>query len=82
MSISSKIYDVSIGVPLGSFVSALIFKSSSEDTIIINIFAVILFGLMIIGIVKAVNKLRYYSEGYFKDKYLLEALNELEYVNI
>lgn len=80
-SISSKIYDVAIGVPLGAFVSAIIFKSSSEDTLITNIIAVILLGIMIIGIVKAVNQLRYYSEGYFKDQYLLDVLNELEYVN-
>lgn len=80
-SISSKIYDVAIGVPLGAFVSAIIFKSSSEDALITNIIAVILLGLMIIGIVKAVNQLRYYSEGYFKDQYLLDVLNELEYIN-
>ena len=78
-SISSKIYDVAIGVPLGALVSAIIFKSSGEDTLITNIIAVILLGLMIIGIVKSVNQLRYYSEGYFKDQYLLDVLNELEY---
>ena len=81
-SISSKIYDVAIGVPLGAWVSAIIFKSSSEDTLITNIIAVILLGLMIIGIVKVVDKLRYYSEGYFKDQYLLDVLNELEYVKL
>lgn len=80
-SISSKIYDVAIGVPLGALVSAIIFKSSGEDTLITNIIAVILLGFMIIGIVKAVNQLRYYSEGYFKDQYLLDVINELEYVN-
>ena len=81
-SVSSKIYDVAIGVPLGAWVSAIIFKSSSEDTLITNIIAVILLGLMIIGIVKVVDKLRYYSEGYFKDQHLLDVLNELEYVSI
>lgn len=81
-SASSKIYDVAIGVPLGAWVSAIIFKSSGEDTLITNIIAVILLGFMIIGIVKAVNQLRYYSEGYFKDQYLLDVLNELEYVSI
>lgn len=81
-SVSSKIYDVAIGVPLGAWVSAIIFKSSGEDTLITNIIAVILLGFMIIGIVKAVNQLRYYSEGYFKDQYLLDVLNELEYVSI
>lgn len=80
-SINSKIYDVAIGVPLGAWVSAIIFKSSSEDTLITNIIAVILLGFMIIGIVNAVNQLRYYSKGYFKDQYLLDALNELEYLN-
>ena len=80
-SISSKIYDIAIGVPIGAFVSALIYKSSGEDTLITNIIAVILLGIMIIGIVKVVNQLRYYSEGYFKDQYLLDVLNELEYVS-
>lgn len=81
-SISSKIYDVAIGVPLGALVSAIIFKSSGEDTLITNIIAVILLGFMIIGIVKALNQLRYYSEGYFKDQYLLDVLNELEYMEL
>lgn len=80
-SVSSKIYDVAIGVPLGALVSAIIFKSSGEDTLITNIIAVILLGFMIIGIVKAVNQLRYYSEGYFKDQYLLDVLNELGYAS-
>ena len=44
-----------------------------------QIVGLIMFGLLIIGFSKAFKTLAYYSDGHFKDRYLLEVLNELEY---
>ncbi len=80
-SVSGKICDMLIGVPLGALISALIYKSSSEDTVIASIVALIVLGLMVIGISSFIKKVAYYSEGHFKDQHLLNVLNELEYLD-
>lgn len=80
-SVSDKIYDMLIGVPLGALISALIYKSSSEDSVIASIVALIILGLMVIGIASFIKKVAYYSEGHFKDQHLLNVLNELEYLD-
>ncbi len=41
--------------------------------------AMIMLGLIIIGFCKLHKIFMYYSEGYFKDRYLLNILDELEY---
>ena len=70
-----------IGVPLGALISALIYKSEGSDIIVTQIISIIVIGLMIIGIANAIKKLSYYSDGHFKDQYLLDALNESEYLS-
>ena len=80
-SVSNKVFDMLIGVPLGALISALIYKSESSDIIVTKIIIIIVIGLMIIGIANAIKKLSYYSDGHFKDQYLLDALNELEYLS-
>lgn len=80
-SVSGKIYDMLIGIPLGALISALICKSSAEDTFIVSIISLIVLGLMVIGIASVVKKVAYYSEGHFKDQHLLNVLNELEYLD-
>ena len=80
-SVSNKVFDMLIGVPLGALISALIYKSESSDIIVAQIISIIVIGLMIIGIANAIKKLSYYSDGHFKDQYLLDALNELEYLS-
>lgn len=74
---NNKVFDMLIGVPLGALISSIIFKGS--DAIISQILSVIVIGLMIIAFMKVVKKLRYYSDGYFKDQYLFNVLSELEY---
>ena len=80
-SVNDKIYDMLIGVPLGALIAALIYKSSAEDTVIASIVALIVLGLMVIGIARFIKKVAYYSEGNFKDQHLLNVLNELEYLD-
>ena len=78
--ISSKTYDMLIGVPLGAFISALIYNDK-ENEVIVNIFSLIIIGFTIIGIANIFKKISYYSSGNFKDKFLYDVLCELEYVN-
>lgn len=80
-SVSNKVFDMLIGVPLGAFISALIYKSEESDIIIEQLVVIILFGLMIIGVVSVIKKITYYSDGHFKDQYLLDVLRELEYLD-
>lgn len=77
-TIISNVYSTLIGVPLGAIISAIIY-ANSNDTAIVQIIGMIMFGLIIIGLCKAHKILLYYSEGYFKDRYLFEILDELEY---
>ena len=80
-SISSKTYDMLIGVPLGAFISALIYNDKGNE-VIINIFSLIIIGFTIIGIANIFKKISYYSSGNFKDKFLLDVICELEYIEI
>lgn len=75
--VNSKVYDMLIGVPLGALISSLIYKS--EEEILTPILGLIIIGVMIIIFSKVVRQLRYYSDGYFKDQYLFNVLNEVEY---
>ena len=72
-----RIIDIAIAVPIGAFISSLIKKSS--DTVVPVVFTVVIIGIMIVCILKVFKKLYFYSEGYFKDRQLLNALTEVEY---
>ena len=80
-SVSSKIFDMLVGVPLGAFISALIYKSEGTDIVINQLFVIVILGLMIIGVSNILKKITYYSDGHFKDQYLLDVLNELDYIS-
>lgn len=80
-SVSNKVFDMLVGVPLGAFISALIYKSDSADILVSQLFVVVILGLMIIGVSNILKKITYYSDGHFKDQYLLDVLNELEYLS-
>jgi ABC-type multidrug transport system fused ATPase/permease subunit len=75
--VNSKIFDMLIGVPLGALVASLIYSNS--NTIPVAIVAIIIIGLVLLGLTRLIGYIEYYSEGYFKDKYLFEAINELDY---
>jgi hypothetical protein len=80
IKINGKIIDMLIGVPLGALIASLIYVD--KNTVPTTIGSIIVIGLVTIGIAKLVKLINYYSEGYFKDKYLLDAINEMEYSEI
>ena len=80
-AVSGKAFDMLVGVPLGAFISALIYKSESADIVISQLFVIVILGLMIIGVSNILKKITYYSDGYFKDQYLLDVLKELDYLS-
>ena len=77
-AIVSNVYSICVGVPLGAIVSAIIY-ANGNDAAVAQMIVMIMFGLTVIGLCKVYKMLAYYSDGYFKDRYLLEALDELEY---
>ena len=77
VKINSKIADMLIGIPLGALIASIIYADNTA--VPTGIGALIIIGLIILGVVKLLRSLNYYSEGYFKDKYLLDAINELYY---
>lgn len=76
--VSSNAYSMLIGVPLGAIISTIMYANG--DSIVAAQILIIIFGLIVIGVSRAFKTLTYYSDGHFKDRYLLEVLNELEYV--
>lgn len=75
--VNSKIFDMLIGVPLGALIASLIY--SNGNVIPVAVTALILIGLSALVLLRLVGFLVYYSAGYFKDKYLLDAIIELDY---
>lgn len=75
--IGSKIYDMLIGVPLGALIASIIYAGS--DVNLAAIVSIVFIGIAIAGFNKAIQAICFYTDGYFKDKYLLDVLNELNY---
>lgn len=75
--LNSKLVDMFIGVPLGALIASVIYSDSKA--VPIAIWVVVFIGIAVLGILKFISIINYYSEGYFKDKYLLDILNELNY---
>ena len=78
-TINNKIIDMLIGVPLGALIASII--HADKATIPTMIGAVVIIGITFLGIIKLIKTINFYSEGYFKDKYLLDAIDELIYNN-
>lgn len=74
---NTRIYDVFIGIPIGSLITVLMTQENIQITI--PGVAIILVGIIMIMFSKLINKLLYYAYGNFKDQYLLDVLNEIEY---
>lgn len=75
--VNSKIYDILIGVPLGALISSLIYKNN--EAIVEQIICIMAIGGLGLIFTKVIKKLLYFSDGHFKDQFLLNVLNELEY---
>ena len=72
-----RITDIAIAVPIGTLISTLIKKDG--ETLLPVVLAIVVIGIMIVCMLKVIKKLYFYSEGYFKDWQLLNALTEVEY---
>ena len=77
ISVKSRVFDMLIGVPLGALISSLIYQNNTS--VINQILVIIMLGLIIIGFSNIIKKIKFYSDGYFKDKHLLDVLNEVQY---
>lgn len=76
-NITNRIIDMLIGVPLGALIASTIYadtKTQNEGIVLILSIGLILF--IIIQIAKV---WQYYTDSNFKDRYLLNVLNELSY---
>lgn len=78
-SIGDKVYNVLIGVPLGALISSLIYKNNETTTK--SIIGLIVIGIVVILFIRMCKKISFYTDGYFKDRYLMCALSELDYYN-
>ena len=66
-----------IGVPLGALLAIII--ENKDESQINSIIALMIIGALIILTIKALNFIMSISDAVFKDRYLLDAINELEY---
>ena len=77
---NSNIFNVFIIGPLTALVTVLLSKNEGTNITINSIPLIIIAGLLIIGVTNIIKKIAFYSDGHFKDQYLLEILNELDYL--
>lgn len=77
--ISNRTFELLIGIPLGALVSALIYKSESTDILVSQLLFILIIGIAILSVAHVVKKISFYSEGHFKDRFLLQSLYELNY---
>lgn len=75
--VNGKTFETLIGVPLGALISSLIYKN--DNALIGQILGIIIWGLFLILLLRIIKRIIYFSDGYFKDKYLMDILNEFEY---
>ena len=74
---NNKIVDVLIGVPIGALISSFIYEDN--NALVNKILAIVVIGIIAVYFVKIIKKISFYSEGYLKDQYMLDALDEVEY---
>ncbi len=76
-NITDRIIDMLIGVPLGALIASTIYadrKTQNE-----GIALILSIGLTLVIIIQIAKVWQYYTDENFKDKYLLNVLNELSY---
>ena len=66
-----------ISVPVAALITGLIYQDSG--VVPVATASVLLLGLLVFGLAKLFSKIDYYSDGYFKDQNLLDAISEVEY---
>lgn len=78
--LNNRTADVLIGIFFGVLISTIASESDSTDTALLLVASLLVAGIAIVGIVRMVKKIKYYSDGYFKDQLLLNVLDELSYI--
>ena len=73
-----KIFDMLVGVPLGALISSVIHVGGAVN--IEMIVTVMSIGVTVGFLIKAARFFRNYTDGFFKDEYLMSVLNELDYI--
>lgn len=76
-NINNRIIDMLIGVPLGALIASTIYADTKTQNE--GIALILSIGLILFIIIQIAKVLQYYTDANFKDKYLLDALNELSY---
>ncbi len=76
-NITDRIIDMLIGVPLGALIASTIYADSKTQNE--GIVLILSIGLTLIIIIQIAKVWQYYTDENFKDKYLLNVLNELSY---
>ena len=74
---NNKILDMLIGVPIGALIASIMYADSKA--IPSAILVIIIIGIAIFAILQGIRLFNRYSDGYFKDKYLLDVISELDY---
>lgn len=77
--LKTRVLDMLIFTPAGIIISGLINKTGFTETNILMALFIIICGAIIVSVISFLHWVIYYSVGYYKDRYLLDVLNELKY---
>ena len=77
IKVRNKIYSMLIGVPIATLIANIINKS--KDLNLNTIILVMFLGAVLSGFVFLLQYILFYLNGEFKDKLMLDSLNELNY---
>ena len=75
----ARVLDMLIFTPAGIIIAGLINKTGFTEANMLMALFIIIFGAVIVGVISLLHWVIYYSVGYYKDRYLLDVLNELQY---
>lgn len=77
--LKTRVLDMLIFTPAGIIIAGLINKTGFTEANILMALSIIICGAILVGVISFLHWVIYYSVGYYKDRYLLDVLNELQY---
>lgn len=75
--LNNKVFELFIGVPIGALISSVIDKNDVNLPIIV--IAILILGLVVYCIIAMAKCISYYTDEYWKDQQLLNAVTEMDY---
>lgn len=75
--LNNKIFEIFIGIPIGTLISTNMFENTYK--ISKQIVAALFIGMIIYMIISAIKFISYYTDGLWKDQRLFDAINEMEF---